>query len=450
MSPVDSRDEEWLRDRLADAVHAPPTSADRMARLRAGRQQVGRRRAAGVVLAACVAVGGLAVAVPAVLGHSTDRGLAPPADQSPTTAPIVAAPVLECPPLGVGQGDRGPSSLATGATAARLCGGAMTGSVTAPRDLLTTGLGTLVGSVNAQPEGFEGCFGPVGDRYLLLLAYPDGTERRVSLDFSGCGSISVGGVNRLNPDKPYETFMDLLREQRRTATPPAEVPAPACLPQYGTFSPVAEPVEMVAARLCVTYNDNGKTTSVAVPDADLATILDAWSHGPQAPQEKGPGCGPTTPTWVLSGVTRWGDPVQITAECNQPTNGNDRVDLTPQAQEVVDRLVALAGVQVNDGANATTAWSLVSAWLTDVNARAIVSYDLSAAEIAHVANRMWVRDPWLPDGELDWDLLEASPTEASGWQQAWRVPARTPDGSALFVVVRQSKDQPWRILSLTR
>lgn len=450
MSPVDSRDEEWLRDRIADAVPDPPTSADRMVRLRAGRQQVRRRRAAGVVLAACVAVGGLAVAVPAVLGHSTDRGSAPPADQSPTTAPTVAAPVLECPPLGVDQSDRGSSSLATGATAARLCGGGMGRSATAPRDLLTTGLGTLVGSVNAQPEGFEGCFGPVGDHYLLLLAYPDGTERRVSLDFSGCGSISVGGVNRLNPYKPYETFMDLLREQRRTATPPAEVPAPACLPQYGTFSPVADPVEMVAARLCVSYNDDGRTTSVAVPTDDLEIVLEAWRNGSKTPAEKGPGCGPTTPTWVLSGVTQWGDPVQITAECNRPTNGNDWVDLTPQAQEVVDRLVALAGVRVNDGANATTAWSLAYAWLTDVNEHAIVNDDRTAADIAQIANSMWVRDPWLPDGELDWDLLEASPTEASGWQQAWRVPARTPDGSALFVVVRQSKDQPWRILSLTR
>ena len=318
-----------------------------------------------------------------------------------------------------------------------------------PVDLLTTGLGTLVRSVNAQPESIEGCLGAIGDRYLLLLAYPDGTERHISLDFSGCGSMLVGEVSRVNPDKPYETFMALLREQRRTATPPAEVQAPACLPQYGSFSPVADPAGMVAARLCVSYDD-GSTTSVTVPSDELRTILDAWRNGPKTPMEKGPGCGPTAPTWVLSGVTQWGDPVQVTAECNRPTNGNDWVDLTPQAQDVVDRLVALAGVHVDDGANTPTAWSLVHAWLTDVNAHAIVDDDRTAADIAQVADSLWVRDPWLPEGELDWDLLEASRTEAPGWQQAWRIPVRTPTGQAVFVVVRHGNDQPWRILSLTR
>jgi hypothetical protein len=402
----------------------------------------------GAAAAGCVAVGALAVAVSAVLGYSTDRGVAL-TDQTPTTAPAVAAPVLECPPVESGQSDRGPASLATGATAARLCGGDM--SARAPRDLLTTGMNTLVASVNAQPEGVEaGCYGPIGDTDLLLLAYPDGTERRVLLNFSGCGSITVGEVNRRNPDKPYETFMNLLRDQRRTATPPPNVPAPACLLQNTGFAPVADPGKMVAARLCVSYNDNGRTTSVAVPAGDLETILGAWSDGSRTPEVKGPGCGPTTPTWVLSGVTQWGDPVQITADCNRPTNGNHRVALTPQAQQLIDRLVDQAGIEVDDGANATTAWSLVSAWLTDVNAHAVVNDDVTAADFARTANSMWVRDPWLPEGELDWDLVAASRTEASGWRRAWRVPARTPDGQAVFLVVRSGNDQPWRILSLTR
>jgi len=79
-----------------------------------------------------------------------------------------------------------------------------------------------------------------------------------------------------------------------------------------------------------------------------------------------------------------------------------------------------------------------------------VSYDKTAAELADIANRMWVADPWLPDGELDWALLAASPTDAADWRFAWRVPARTPNGEAVFIVVRDSKDDPWRILSLTR
>jgi hypothetical protein len=122
----------------------------------------------------------------------------------------------------------------------------------------------------------------------------------------------------------------------------------------------------------------------------------------------------------------------------------------PTKQQVIDRLVAQAGINVDDGANAPTAWMLANAWLSAVNARATISNEQSAAVIARLANNMWVSDPWLPDGELDWDLLGASRTEASGWQQAWHIPARTPQGEAVFVVVRHGTDDPWRILTLTR
>ena len=449
MNPLDAGDGAWLRDRLTGAVPEPPTSTDRMARLYTGRQRARRRLATGAALAVFVTVGGLSVAASTVFGHSPDRS-APPVDVAPTTtAPALTTPALECPRTRATQSDSGPSTLAAGATAALLCGAGPFQSA-APTDLLTEGLDGLVDSVNAQPPYTSwDCSGRMGDRYLLLLAYPDGTERRVSLDFSGCGTIGIGGATRANPGTPYETFMDLLHAQRLTETAPAHAPVPACLPPHSS-SAIAEPGEMVAARLCVTYNDNGKTTSVAVPDADLATILDAWSNGPQTPLEKGPGCSPTTPTWVLSGVTRWGDPVAITAECNHPTMGDAVVVLTPQAQQVTDRLVTQAGVHVDDGANAPTAWMLANAWLGAVNARATVSYGQTAADIARIADNMWVNDPWLPDRELDWDLLGASRTEATGWQQAWQIPARTPQGPAVFVVVRHGTDDPWRILTLDR
>lgn len=402
------------------------------------------------VLAACVAVAGVAVAVPAVLSGESSNHRAASGEPTPTSTPTAVPPVLHCPANMFDQPDEGSPYLPGGATAARLCGGGEMRDAAAPRDLLTTGLDTLVDSVNAQPKGSSGCYGPIGDHFLLLLTYPDGTERRVSLDFSGCGSIGVGGVGRLNPDKPYQQFLDLVRSQRKTATPPVDVPAPACLPQNSNFSPIADPAEMVAALMCVSYNDGGTTTSTTVSPSDLETILEAWRNGAKTTVVKGPGCGPTTPTWVLSGVTQWGDPVQITAECNRPTNGPDWVEFTRQAQQVVDGLVARAGVHIDDGAKATTAWSFVLAWLTNVNARATVSYDRTAADIAKVANAMWVRDPWLPEGELNWDLLAASRTNVAGWEQAWRVPARTPQGEAVFIVVRHSKDQPWRILRLIR
>lgn len=447
---MSNSDEQWMRERLAEAVPAPPPSADRLGRLRTGREQVRRRRALGIVLATCVAVAGFAVVFPGMLGRDTDRGNGP-TDQTPTTVPTTAAaPALECPPEQNWHGDGGPATLASSPVAARLCGASW--SATAPADLLTTRLDALVASINIQPESDDLplCFGRVADRYVLLLGYADGTVRRVGIDFSGCsGSITVGRTSRLNPYEPYAKFMDLLREQRKTSVPPTDIPAPACLGPNTGMSPVAEPGEMVVARLCVTYDYDDRTTSVPVPADDLATILDAWRTGPKTPEEKGPACGPTIPTWVLSGVTQWGDPVQITAECDRPTNGRDWVQLSPTAHEVIDRLIVQAGVQVSDGSEATTAWWLVDAWLDAVNARAIISYYQTAADIADIANAMWVRDPWLPQGELDWHLQGASPTEAAGWRFAWRVPARTPEGEAVFVVVRNSKEDPWRILSLT-
>ena len=44
----------------------------------------------------------------------------------------------------------------------------------------------------------------------------------------------------------------------------------------------------------------------------------------------------------------------------------------------------------------------------------------------------------------------ATRTAADGWREAWRIPARTPAGEAVFVVVRDRDSDPWRILSLDR
>ena len=91
----------------------------------------------------------------------------------------------------------------------------------------------------------------------------------------------------------------------------------------------------------------------------------------------------------------------------------------------------LAGVNVDDGTHATTAWSLAQAWVTDINARATVKDDQTAADIARVANRMSGSvTRGSPTGEQDRDLQSASRTQQPGWQQAWRIPAHTPTGQA--------------------
>jgi hypothetical protein len=444
-----STDEQWLRDRLTGDVPPAPGSPDRLADLTQRRARRQRRRAAVGVFAACAAVGAASLVGVAVLRDDDERRDLVPTEQTSTTQQALGA--LDCPGSRFAASDSGPEVLPPGAVAARICGSDIGFGAQPPLDVLRSGLDDLVASVNDQPKiDSPLCHGGRGARYLLLLQYPDGTIRRVVLDFSGCGSIRVGRETRQDPSTPYNEFFRLLQRQRATSDAPPVAATPVCLPQNSSMSPIADPGEMVSALLCVSYDEGATTTKVQVPASDLSTILDGWREGPKTPEEKGPGCGPTTPTWVLSGVTVWGDQVQITAECDRPTNGQDWVTLPPAARDAVDRLITQAGVQVANGDEATTAWVLALDWLKAVNARAIVSYDKTAAELADIANRMWVADPWLPDGELDWDLLAATPTDASGWRFAWRVPARTPNGEAVFIVVRDSKDDPWRILSLTR
>jgi hypothetical protein len=440
MSPTDHTDGDWVRERFADVVPAPPPAPDRLEQLRARRRVVRRRRAAGVAVVSSLVVAAIAV-MPQVLGQQMTGRPVPTGVHTPTPSP---SPTLECPsPRHLTQ-DRGAATLAPGATSARLCGS------TAPQELVTTGVARIVRAVNSQPKGYQDCGGPPGAVFVLMLGYPDGSTRRVGLNFSGCGFLLVGRHNRVDPRPAYEAFLSAVRRQRVESTPPGDVPAPTCMQQYAAYSPLARPVDMVAARMCVTYADNGRTTSTPVSSEDLRTILRSWATGPTTPDAKTDLCPQTTPTWVLSGVTRWGDPVQITAECQRVSHGSDWVELSPRAKAVVDRLVTRAGVEVDDGSRASTAWMLAQAWITDVNARAIAPDPRIKAAIAKVADGLWVRDPWLPEGAADWYLLGATRTSAPGWAEAWRIPARTPEGEAVFVVVRNAKDEPWRILNLTR
>jgi len=450
-NPARNGDEQWLREELSNAVPPVPASPDRLTGITERRRRHLRWVGIGGAIATCAVVVTIALAGHAVLGNNAAPSPATsgPTEQTSTTEKTLRS--LDCPKQLPPRGDGGPGSLAPGALAARLCfGNDGIDAVPAPLDTLLNGLGPVVSAANNQPTAYMGCLGGMGPTYLLVVAYPDDTRRQVLLSFNGCGYTTVGQKTGGDPQSVLEAFYRSLREQRANSTPPATVPDPTCLLENSSMTSLVGPGEMVAARLCVSYGDSSSRTSVLVPTDDLQTILDGWRTGARTPEQKGPPCSPTTPTWVLSGVTAWGDRVQITAECDRPTNGDDWVELPPAARDTVDRLIRQAGVQVSNGDEATTAWWLALAWLDAINARATVSYDQTAAEIGRIANRMWVGDPWLPDGALDWDLLEASRTEAPGWEFAWRVPARTPEGQAVFTIVRNSKDDPWRILSLVR
>ncbi len=446
-------DEQWLKDHLVDAVPPPSAPADRMAGIAAMRVRRQRILAAGAAAAVCLTVIGVTLTAGVFIGDEPSSGPAtgPTESSTPTEPPI--------PPLGclkdLYSTDEGADTLESGAVAARLCGprGGIGPAVNAPapHDVLVTGLDLLVASVNGQPRGGggQGCLGGFGDVFLLLVAYRDHV-RKIQLNFSVCGGIRVGDQWRTDPQVPLDEFARLLRAQRASTTPPPTIPDPTCATDE-IRSAFADPDEMVLARMCVSYANGGSpTNSVLVPPETLATILDGWREAPGTPIVKGPACGPTTPDWILSGVTAWGDKVTIEAECDRPARGQEWVSLPPEARELVDDLIEQAGVNVRDGSDAETAWLLADHWIDAVNARALVSSSGAARMIGRVANGMWVADPWLPDGALNWDLLAASRTGLPGWQEAWLVPARTPGGQATFTIVRKTKDAPWRILSLDR
>lgn len=191
-------DEQWLRERLADAVPEPPINPDRA---RSAEKLARRRRrttAAGALGVVGVIAG--AAALTAALangdgGRSGDDQVADP------------PPVVECPPAkakdGVVQGTAidqpdpsAPDAVPDGATSARICQGPGTTVEVSPDPVPdATELAATINALlpTAPPEI---CPMDLGPGFRIVFGYADGSRFVVSVKLYGCQEVVVGSGYR--------------------------------------------------------------------------------------------------------------------------------------------------------------------------------------------------------------------------------------------------------------
>ncbi len=332
-------DDQWLRDALGAAVPDPPSAPDRAASARRRARTARRRTAAAVATGAALALA--AVAVPLALGGSGSPTPAPQVPTHPTSVPAA----VKCP-----QADTeptGPGTLPEGAVAVRLCDGPGLG-FDEPDDALVTDVDDLVRVVNDQevtgPR--RACRSDLGRGYLLAFSYPDGTVRLVTGELYGCHQLTVGSTVRAEPERPWERFIELLRDQRATLEPPATTGAsPTC--SSPDLSPVARPADMDTAVLCARYETDGRTVprAVAVPPADLRVLLaDREERDDRRAPPKG--CAQQADL-ELVGTTVWGDTTAAHLWCGMWSDEQGGYwGVGAPAERILDRLVREAGTPV--------------------------------------------------------------------------------------------------------
>ncbi|KAA1427269.1 hypothetical protein [Nocardioides antri] len=333
-------DEQWLRDGLADAVPEPPGNPDRA---RAARGRARRRRT--TVLAVVGTAG--AVAAAAALTATLSSGDVTDDDQTASDPP---ASVVECPPIkirdGVAQGSAidqpdpdAPDAVPGGATSARLCQGPGT-PLEVPADALVTDVETLAASINALDEAPEHqmCTHDLGPGYRIVFGYGDSTTFVVSGQLYGCHTLVVGSGYRADPEAAQSDFLSLLQAQRDAAEPPEEPPvAPSCETDGTAADATGQVAEMAAAVLCV---NEGRVPrwSLPIPADDLAALL----ADIEVEAVRGGGvnrCYRDAP-WI-SGVTVWGDRVEVGYHCDTYVLPDGRTWVpSTEAQQILDRLVS--------------------------------------------------------------------------------------------------------------
>ncbi|KAA1421211.1 hypothetical protein F0U44_02550 [Nocardioides humilatus] len=230
-----------------------------------------------------------------------------------------------------------PGAVPDGATSVRLCAGGGNPGIE-PADALTTDVATLVDVVNGLPEqDSQACTDELGPGYRLAFGYPDGSTFLAVGQFYGCQKVIVGSAYRTNPQLPLDTFIDLLHAQRATQTPPADLPAaPACDGYGHPTEALADPADLVLAQLCMVDDKTGRASMVAIPEADLAALVDDIEAN-AVPNGGVLRCYRPGPS--ISGVTAWGDQLTMSLQCNAYVLPDGRV-WTPSdaSQAIIDRL----------------------------------------------------------------------------------------------------------------
>jgi len=456
-----------LRDALSGLVPEPPATPERAAGARA-RAASGRRGriAAGVATAAVAA----AIVVPFALTGGADR-----ADQSPlpvtTSTPTPAAGAFVCPPppadQAVGGPLAGPDTLPDGAIAAGLC---FEGGLPwqAPEDSLSTGLQQIVDLINhlpvQPPPG--GCPADLGPTWALLFKYPGGGTQLVRGRSYGCGGVDVGGVtrgDRETGDDPLRMFQDLLWEQRiLSRAPQIPVKAPACDHAFFEDGPGLtmmtwpSPLQLSRGAVCWRYATHSQQpmNSSELSRDDLDILVEDFNAHASDGNPPNQSCTQVV-TVAIDGITPWNDELRMDSSCGYfyIYDGEKSRWWKPdqQSQAILDRVISSNPLEIPLPSADTAPDEVVNAWV-----------DLFDNDRPERASQLWVGDEPSLVGvdriELKVDgvsTVDPAPgTAASAYKNVMsvtalylEVPADADYRERAFTLVRNSSDEPWRILS---
>lgn len=273
---------------------------------------------------------------------------------SSSSSPTDPGPLVECPKDIVLDPDPAlPDAVPEGATSVRLCA-ADPGAVSPPLDALTTNVTAVVQSVNDQKVATRGCADHQLPAYQLAFGYPDGTSFVVSGRFTLCAELLVGSARRAHAHPPLDRFIEVLRQQRETASPPSK---PADLDRIGCAQPpatwttdpqlqdsprLARPVDLTVAALCFgDLDDTRHARRTDISPHDLAILLKSMRTDTVRVGGDVLGCHvPLQPEYWIVGANVWHDPITMQYGCFGLPLGGGR-DWVPRggAKKIVHRLI---------------------------------------------------------------------------------------------------------------
>jgi hypothetical protein len=217
----------------------------------------------------------------------------------------------------------------------------------APADLLVTDPGRVAETVNAQPVVDPSvdtpCSLELGPAYQLVFSYRDGSTAVASGQLYGCRPLFVGDTTRSGADAPWDTFLSLLREQRRHSTPAATLDAgtPSCETAYALGpTPIGGPDEIVAGRFCALVGN--RWVEAPARPGDIEAIVGDFRAA--EPMRTASVACLDRRQWTVVGVTAWADLAKLQSECGfyagKGPDAADAAPISPRVKHIVDRLLA--------------------------------------------------------------------------------------------------------------
>ena len=240
-----------------------------------------------------------------------------PSSNATTSEVADPGPVVECPSFTQEKDPALPDAVPDGATSVRLCDGGAN-KVTPPAEALTTDVATVVDAVNGERPVKRGCVDLRIPEYQLAFGYPDGSRFVVAGRFTGCAELLVGSGRRARARPPLRTFVETLRTQLATATPPEQSTSADDLDcaQQPSVVPVFPPTDLDVAALCFGLPDRPtRANQVAIPPDDLTTLVRSMQADTSS-SEDALDCAvfARREFWIV-GVNAWGDPIVARKGC---------------------------------------------------------------------------------------------------------------------------------------